>query len=149
MILKSMFASLCFVILMTSCQGQSALEDLSFLSGTWKIENKETFEVWNLEDDQFIGHSYKMNNGNKIITETLQIAIIDTNVVYKATVPNQNSGETIPFVLNPLVTDKLSFENLHHDFPKKIQYQQVTDSKILVQVLGEDDKGFSYHIIKQ
>lgn len=144
-----MFTSVCFIILLISCQGQSALDDLHFLNGTWKVENKETFEVWNLEDDQLIGMSYKINNGNKIITETLQIAVIDTKVVYKATVPSQNNGETVPFVLNPLVTDKLSFENLDHDFPKKIQYQQITDSKILVQVLGDDDKGFSYHILKQ
>lgn len=113
------------------------------------MENKSTFEEWNFKDNQFTGTSYKMNNDTKVITETLQISITDGAIVYEANVPSQNEGNTIPFVLNTSISDKLSFENLDHDFPKKIQYQKITDVKILVHVLGEDDKGFSYHIIKQ
>lgn len=149
MILKSIVASICFLFLTTSCQGQSKLDDLLFLKGTWKIENKSTFEEWNFKDNQFTGTSYKMNNDTKVITETLLISITDGAIVYEANVPSQNGGKTIPFVLNTSISDKLSFENLNHDFPKKIQYQKITSTKILVQILGEGDKGFSYHIIKQ
>ncbi len=147
--LTTIFASLCFLLLTTSCQGQSKLDDLLFLKGNWKIEGKSTFEEWSYKENQFTGASYKMNDGNKIITETLQISIVDDTIVYEANVPSQNGGKTIPFVLNTSVSDMLSFENLNHDFPKKIQYKKITDAKILVHVLGEDDKGFSYHIIKQ
>lgn len=60
-----------------------------------------------------------------------------------ATVPNQNNRNAIPFILNREITDKLSFENLVHDFPKKIQYQKLSPKEILVKVLGSENKGFS------
>lgn len=147
--LISIFASLCFLLLTTSCQGQSKLDDLQFLNGTWKIEGKSTFEQWDFKNDTFIGSSYKMQGDTKMVMETLQIAVVDESIVYEANVPSQNEGKTIPFELNTSISDTFSFENLNHDFPKKIQYKKITDAKILVHVLGEDDKGFSYYIIKQ
>jgi hypothetical protein len=138
------------VVMFSSCSAQKDLTDLNFLLGTWKVENKDTFETWKkISDKEFVGESYKKLNGEKRITETLSIKIVNDKVVYEATVPNQNNGETISFTLNSKIEDRVSFENLSHDFPKKIQYQKTTETKVLVNVFGEDDKGFSYTIIKQ
>jgi len=69
--------------------------------------------------------------------------------VLEATVLKQNSGQTVSFVLNTEVDSILSFENLNHDFPKKIQYLKQSNNQIKVSVLGENNKGFSYIQVKQ
>ncbi len=148
--MKNGIALTLLVVMFNSCAAQKKLNDLSFLLGTWKVENKETFETWKkISDKEFVGESYKTFNGEKKMTETLSIKIVNDEIVYEATVPNQNNGQTIPFTLNSTIEGRISFENLSHDFPKKIQYQKSSETKILVNVLGEGDKGFSYRIVKQ
>ena len=133
-----------------SCSAQNELKKLDVLIGTWKIENKNTYENWVQQtQDIFIGESYKKAGDAKTVTETLSIKIVDGNIIYEATVPNQNNGKTIQFKLNKSNTELLSFENLQHDFPKKIQYKVIDANKLLVNVLGENDQGFSYTLIKQ
>ncbi|NQU87816.1 MAG: hypothetical protein HQ541_18875 [Mariniphaga sp.] len=44
------------------------LSELDFLTGKWKIENIDQFEVWEKNTKNgFDGYSYKINNGEKII----------------------------------------------------------------------------------
>lgn len=122
----------------------------SFLKGTWQIENKQQFEVWTKQGEENLsGFSYKMKSEEKVILETLSIVVKNGQIIYQATVPNQNQGKTIQFTLNPKVKNKLSFENLSHDFPKKIQYTQLSESQLFVEVLGANDQGFSYKMIRQ
>jgi len=120
-----------------------------FLIGTWKVENKENYEKWSIKNNDLEGNSYKIRNGNTQIEEYLTIKIINDKVIYTAKVVNQNAGQPIEFVLNKSIKDKLSFENSAHDFPKKIQYTKRNDTTLFVSVLGKDDKGFSYNLIKQ
>ena len=135
----------CFIF---SCHAQETI-NIDFLLGTWKMENKDTYEVWQKEGNKFTGHAYKLIDDQKQITETLEIEVIDGDVVYSPTVPNQNDGKAIPFKLNRSIHDLLSFENMAHDFPKKIRYQRINETRIHVSVLGEDDKGFSYFMERQ
>jgi hypothetical protein len=126
------------------------IKDLHFLAGTWKVEKKESYETWSIKGNNVLeGNSYKVKNGNKQVDEYLSIKTSGNNVIYSAKVINQNEGKSIEFVLNTLVKDKLSFENLTHDFPKKIQYTKLNDTTLFVAVLGKDDQGFSYNLIKQ
>lgn len=145
---------ICFFIIslgiFNSCKAQSSINQLDFMIGTWKIENKTTFEEWKKEkNNQLVGFSYNLKGGSKKVTENLLIKEMDNLLIYQATVLNQNDGKTILFTLNTSIKDRFSFENLSHDFPKKIQYQKINKSTLFVQVLGEKDKGFSYKIIKQ
>jgi hypothetical protein len=137
-------------ILMATCGGHAELEPLNPLIGVWKVENKESYESWvKVSDQEYAGESYKMTEGSKRITETLSIKFIEGRTIYEARVFNQNDGLAIPFELNSSNKELISFENPTHDFPKKIQYQIVTNEKLLVNVLGQDDKGFSYFLLKQ
>ncbi len=139
----------CFLIIFLTYCTQEATTELDFLAGTWKAENKEQYEVWEKKNPSlFEGYSYKMEDGQQKITETLTIRKVNGRFVYEATVPDQNEGQTISFVQNQAFDSLFSFENDEHDFPKKIQYQKIEDDKIKVTVLGEDDQGFSYHQIK-
>ncbi len=123
---------------------------LAFLQGTWKMEAKENYETWEAVNDQELkGSSYKIRGDKKITTEYLFIKISGDKATYTAVVIGQNNGQPVDFVLNKEVKNKFSFENLTHDFPKKIQYTVVDDKTLFVEVLGDNDQGFSYRMLKR
>lgn len=126
------------------------LADLDFLQGKWKVENKEHYEKWQLNADNTLnGSSFKVKEGKEIISEYLSLKINGDKIVYTARVLNQNNGNPVEFTLNKEIDNKFSFENLNHDFPKKIQYTKLDDKTLFVQVLGEGDRGFSFTMMKQ
>lgn len=140
-----------FILLIQCLSGYSqSLKELDFLAGIWKVEGKETYEVWEKIDGNALkGSSYKIKEGKKIVTETLSIKNVDGKIVYEAAVTNQNEGKAIPFTLNSNNTKGYSFENPNHDFPTKIIYQKTSETELVVQVLGGDEKGFTLKLIKQ
>lgn len=79
----------------------------------------------------------------------MAIKKIGDQFVFEATVPDQNDGKTIQFILNTEVDTLYSFENDNHDFPKKIQYKKMGTNQLKVNVLGAEESGFSYIQIKQ
>ena len=105
------------------------MEKFDFLIGTWKIENQAQFESWTRAG--------------------LAIKRIGDQIVYEATVPDQNQGQTIQFVLNPEIDSSFSFENSNHDFPKSIQYRKISENELIIKVSGDDNNGFNYRMIKQ
>ena len=108
---------LCFLV---SC-AESKLSGLDVLVGTWKIQAKHQYEVWEKsKNDELIGYSFKIDSSERTLTETLLIREFSNNIIYEATVPDQNDGETVQFILNTEINAYFSFENDLHDFPKKI-----------------------------
>lgn len=120
-----------------------------FLQGTWKIENEETCEHWDkLNESSMKGFSYRLNNGQMVISEYLDISKTNNEIIYTANVLNQNQGKGVSFRLSK--TDStFTFENPNHDFPKKIVYQKLNDTEIFVQVSDGKQKVFSYKMLKQ
>jgi len=142
-------SAICLLFLFVSCN-ESKTSRVDFLVGTWKMEGKEQYEYWEKnQKNGLVGNSYKLVDNQKSISETLRIKSVRNQLIYGATVPNQNDGKTIEFILNPDNSEYLSFENANHDFPKKIQYKKISADSIKVSVLGENDEGFSYIQIKQ
>lgn len=141
------FLTLIIILITNLSFAQTTIPD--FLLGTWKMENKETFEHWDkLNDDTLKGFSYKIKDGQMEITEYLDINKKNNKVIYKATVLNQNHGKGVDFKM----TEKdrtVTFENFNHDFPKQIVYKQLSDTEIFVQVSDGKQHGFSYKMIKQ
>lgn len=147
-IVKIGVALLILMSLISFCK-TPALSKVDFLIGTWKVEGKEAYESWRKEGNILIGESYKKRGDQKYISETLEIKEVESTYIYTATVKNQNEGKGIPFTLQEVKNDLYSFENLSHDFPKKIQYKILNSTSLQVYVLGEGDKGFSYKMNKQ
>ncbi len=129
--------------------GVHAQSQMPFLVGKWKIENKETYESWKLIDGKLEGRSFEIIDGKEKVSETLMVYVLDGKTYYQATVLNQNNAKPIDF---ELTTSKIPgafiFVNAKHDFPKKIIYQVLTQKEIFVQVLGENDRGFSLRMLK-
>ena len=142
--------SICFCICLILSCADHGLNNMDFLIGTWKIEDRNQYETWTkVRKDELIGYSYKIDENQKKILETIAIKMIDNQMIYEATVPDQNEGRTIQFLLNTEIKSVYSFENPNHDFPKKIQYKKVSKNEIMIRVSGDDGKGFSYKMIKQ
>lgn len=141
--------TICFLCLLIAC-AEDNNSRIEFMVGTWKMDGKEQYEVWETtKNKELRGYSYMIKDNQKTIAETLSIKKIENNIIYEATVPDQNEGRTIQFTLNNKIFEYLSFENINHDFPKKIQYKRINDDEIEVTVLGDEDKGFSYTQLKQ
>lgn len=152
------FSRIVFVILLVafaaaSVLGQESSDDAkrvaTMLEGTWKVDGKETYEKWEPSGTAFRGKGYKIRNGSEIITEQLEVKVIDDAVYYLATVADQNNGATVRFKLTESGADRLVFENPEHDFPKKIIYRKVLENELAVQVLGDGDKGFAMRFLRQ
>ena len=141
---------LLLIFLLLNACSESNISRVDFLEGTWKVEGAEQYEAWEFAgNNELAGYSYRLENDQKNVSETLAITSIDGNLVYEATVPDQNAGMTISFELNGQISDYLSFENLEHDFPKKIQYKYMSPDSLQVSVLGYQDEGFTYKMVKQ
>lgn len=148
--MKTIIGFLTCMLLCNTLPNQT-IKELHFLNGTWKVEHKENYETWkiNKDDHSLEGSSFKIRDNTKRIDEHLHLKAVDGKIIYTATVLNQNNGQPVDFTLNTAVTDKFSFENMAHDFPKKIQYTKLNDSTLFIAVLGDNNKGFSYRMIKQ
>lgn len=122
-----------------------------FLEGTWKMENEDSYEHWDRLNGQSLkGVSYQLNNGQMTVSEYMDIlATKKRKVVYAATVVKQNGGKRVEFRLRKS-GEAYVFENLQHDFPKRIAYQRLNDALVQVTLSGGDGKqSLSYKLVKQ
>lgn len=143
--MKNYFFSLIFLLAACVSEAFSQTDLPTFLQGTWKMENREVYENWEMQGNRSMsGTSYRIVNGEENITEYLEISQKGDEIIYTATVPTQNEGRGIEFVLHQPDDMTFSFENPEHDFPKKIIYQKRSDSEIYVMVSDGGNQGFSY-----
>lgn len=120
-----------------------------FLTGTWKTENKDVYEHWDrLNENTLKGFSYTLQKGQISVYEYLEIKKDGHQIMYSATVLNQNSGKAVAFTLTT-ADSSYTFENPNHDFPKKIIYQRLNDTEILVQVSDGKHHVITYNMQKQ
>ncbi len=136
-------------LLFITCQQIYSMGDLHFLEGTWKVEGKEQYEIWEIDDNGLSGCMYIITPSGKEKQEILTIKTIENQIVYEATVPDQNEGKTIRFTLNREIKNYFSFENSEHDFPKKIQYEYLNENKLVVRVMGDENNDFVLTYIRQ
>ena len=120
----------------------------TFLAGTWQSEDGKTFEHWDkLNSYSIKGYSYELKKGQTVVKEYIDLVSRNNGVFYIPTVIGQNDGRAIEFKCT--ASDSVFvFENEKHDFPKKIIYKKLSSTEIHVQVLGKNDKGFSYKMQK-
>jgi len=143
--MKCVFTSL---ILLTAGLSFAQSDFPAFLQGTWKMENKEVYEHWDqLGNLKLKGISYKIKEGKVMVSEYLEITQENDEIIYTATVPNQNNGVGVDFKLSKM-DSAFTFENPDHDFPKKIVYQKLNETEVYVQVTDGKQKGFAYKIRK-
>lgn len=117
-------------------------------AGTWCDSIHGIYEHWHKTGDQQLkGFSYEIKNGEKVISEYIEIAIYQSKMTYSASVKTQNNEKPVNFELSP--TDSIyTFVNPGHDFPTYIRYKVISSSHIQATV-GNANRSFvlNYHRI--
>jgi len=104
------------------------LTELNWLLGTWKLVGKEeTYETWHQTSNTvFDGRGYSMIEGKEQTNESVQLVQRGEDIFYVATVPH-NPGP-VDFKLVNFDGKVAVFENLGHDFPHRIKYENKNEN---------------------
>jgi hypothetical protein len=122
--------------------------EIKFIQGTWKMENRESYEYWvRLSQHSFKGFSYQKRDNEIRVSEFLDLTMQGESVIYTASVIGQNDGIGVPFTLTQTDSSYV-FVNPDHDFPKRISYQLLNESEIQVTVSDGAEREFSYKLVR-
>jgi hypothetical protein len=117
--------------------GKAQEKEFGWLHGTWKMKNKETYEVWKTSSDHKMleGISYRIKGADTVVTETLKIKQQNSAFYY---VPDV-AGDQPEVYFKIIEHDDKSFtaENPEHDFPKIIRYQLLSPTSIKAEIEGD------------
>ena len=135
---------LSLIALLASFLSQAqVLNNMQWLCGSWSYDTKNThtFEHWEKKSDSlFVGYSFSIIGTDTVSTEKIEIIAHQQKVQYRATVKEQNHGETIPFAMTFCNNDSVVFTNELHDFPQKIVYKKAGDKKMIAVIEGSIQK---------
>jgi hypothetical protein len=133
---------LCFAVFFISfkIEAQQGIAKLDWILGNWeyKTQNVLVVESWSKKSNgNYTGVSYSIQGTDTVSKENIEIVFENNKVIYKATVKEQNGGETIPFLMTNSSKDSIVFVNELHDFPQKIVYKKTSDNKMIAGIEGK------------
>lgn len=112
------------------------LESLAWLSGTWRSEGPpEVEEHWMPpKGGAMLGLSRTFAKGRMVAFEFLRIQAGSGGIDYMA---SPGGGASTSFRLLRASSTEAVFENLAHDFPKRIIYRLLPDGALLARIEGD------------
>lgn len=137
-LMKLAFLFILSIIITCSCFSQWTKNDfapLLALEGKWIMPVKKGMlhEVWQMKNDSRLeSKSYRVNGGDTIMLETVQLVLEKDAVYYMPTVPDQNEGKQVSFSLTKIDGNRFHFTNPEHDFPKRIIYYLKNEKELEV-----------------
>jgi hypothetical protein len=94
--------------------------DFSWLEGSWKLQGKNVYEIWEKKEGVLKGKSFKVSATDTTLLE--KITLRERNgVFYYVPDVKENNGE-VEFKMTSITADGFVAENPAHDFPKLIRY---------------------------
>lgn len=131
-----MKALLVLILLSAPLIGLAQAKEFGWLAGTWKIKNKETYEVWKTSTDALglEGVSYRIKGADTVVTEKLKIKKQNTTFYYVPDVAGDQPE--VYFKIVRFDASGFTAENPEHDFPKIIRYQLVSPTSIRADIEG-------------
>ena len=131
---------LCFLLLslFASCSHKENMKQCEWILGKWSFTtDRGTFyESWTKQDiTHFKGVGCFIIKGDTVFKEDLLLENKNGGIFYIPTIGNQNQGKPVEFMLIAMGKE-LIFENLSHDFPKRIVYHYHDDDHITVTLTG-------------
>lgn len=145
--IKKLTIPACLVIaaiLSQGCRSDHSRKDkvgyfFNQLAGTWKMEDRQSFENWERSGPGWSGSTYTVNEKDTLYSESFRIVMQDDEIYYRVLVYNQNDGIPVDFKLGLITETDAVFENPAHDFPQMIHYRLIGDGKLLVEISGRDN----------
>ncbi|SEL79617.1 DUF6265 family protein [Parapedobacter koreensis] len=115
------------------------IKKAEWLFGTWenKMPKGSLYETWSqLNDGEFLGKSYFLNDGDTILFETVRLLEKEQKLYYIVSVANQNDGLPVSFASTAVTDNVLIFENPQHDFPQVITYTKINADSLVAEISG-------------
>lgn len=137
-----------FLCLMISCKEHHKsterqvrkLDQLHWMVAHWEMlsdEGKFTEDWEKINDTLMDGDGIMINNeGDTIFMESMQLTEQNDTVFYVATVPEQNDGKPVSFMMHSIDSTTVVFENKAHDFPQRIIYNRLSDAAMIATIEG-------------
>ena len=133
----AVFQSIVLMILLSALQLRSeslnlnntGMKKLEWIADKWinKDNESETIESWEIINDSlFEGKSVTIKNGKEVFSEKLKIEKQGPDIFYVADVAHNPAP--VSFRLVTLSDTAAVFENMEHDFPKRITYKYESGS---------------------
>ncbi len=143
---KSPFFIVAALFLLSACESsppqKSDADIFGFMIGTWNLEDqgRQYTESWTRTGDQLNGWAYEVAVGDTVFEEQMNIYYRESDGwVMSVRTAEQNTGNTVFFTLAHHNKGEAMFENLAHDFPKRIAY--TSKSTHTMQALVDGGEG--------
>jgi len=110
--------------------------------GQWENKSAEgdLVENWTkVNDSLYMGESYFIVKGDTVFAERVALLEIYGRMTYNVTVPSQNEGGAVAFVMTDINDERVIFENPQHDYPSKIMYSNVAPDSLVAEISGTKD----------
>jgi hypothetical protein len=130
---------LMLVPLLAAGQTSSRIDDLKWLTGSWRVDEGSTVieEQWNAPSGGLmLATGRTVKNGKLVEFEFLRIEQRGSSLVYLAQPGGQPPTE---FTLESMTPREVVFANLQHYFPTRIRYKKNDDGSVTARV--EDETG--------
>jgi hypothetical protein len=102
-------------------QGFSQTKEFQWLIGTWKMKEKNIYEVWKASDGQSLeGISYRLKGNDTIVMEQMKLQYANNAFHYVPDVAGEQAS--VDFKITQYDARSFRAENPEHDFPKIIRY---------------------------
>ena len=107
-----------------SAQSKASLDDLSWLTGCWEGRkgNAVIEEIWSkAAGGSMLGLGRTVSGGRTVSFEFMQFREEKGSLVF---LPQPQGGARVSFPLKDSFREKVTFENLKHDFPQRVIYER-------------------------
>lgn len=121
------------------------LGELSWLVGSWQAETRDSkiTETWLAASDATFegrGITRSLKDGSLRDSEDLRLVAMGDGVFYVAKVAHNE--RPVAFRLTSCSEGRFVFENAAHDFPRRIEYRRVDDTRFEAHVSDGASRGF-------
>jgi 2-iminobutanoate/2-iminopropanoate deaminase len=112
---------------------------MELLPGTWGMQNKDgwLYETWErVSENLYKGKSFSVKGKDTTLLESVELKKTAQGIFYIPVALGQNNDKPVPFKLVQQKGNLFIFENLKHDFPKRIGYEFVSGERLRAWIDG-------------
>jgi hypothetical protein len=117
---------------------ETTVKKFSWLEGTWKHNNRDAFEQWQVFSDSLIqGGSFYRKGKDYVRAEDITVSVVNGELFYTPLVYGQNNNKPVPFKIVSYTDTSFVAENSAHTYPQRIVYVLATPVRMEAYIEGD------------